>query len=177
MKYLVILCIVTATMSAASIDSAKDSASVTGITYEQFKLDSMRQANDHALHMRTLDDTSSPPIAYMALIIPLAFIVGGFVVLYKKIEASRNLRLAMIERGMDPSLVESRPNESTHKYGALRAGLLLAGVGFGLLMAIFILNNWPYPQFVELIFICLPLFFGGLGLVTYHIVVRRLEVK
>lgn len=109
------------------------------------------------------------------ILFPLLFIAGASLVVWRGIESRRDVRLAMIEKGMNPSLSNETADESSKKFSALRFGMLLTGVGFGLLIAIMIVNFWPTVQYVEGIFIGSSLLYGGIGLMVYHVIARRTE--
>ena len=89
------------------------------------------------------------------------------------IAASNKERLAMIEKGLDPSLLDRKAEGAS--YGALLWGLLLIGIGFGALAGyiISINNNWDMHLTVH----SMGLLFGGIGLVTYYICRRISERK
>lgn len=148
-------------------------------TAEQFRLDSMQKEHDYELRETELrQQRGTDPQDIIGVMIPIIAIFGSFFVVWRGIESKRALRMAMIERGMDPSLLIDRSDESSKKYGALRFGMLLAGIGLGLLIAFFLVSNW----FIEsnhqpLVFISSSLLFGGIGLIGYHLIANKLEAK
>lgn len=102
-------------------------------------------------------------------LIPIAFfaMVYGIVFLFVR----KKERLAMIAKGTDPTVFETVPKPPT----SLKWGLLLVGFGIGILMGKILtlctsLNEEP----AIFSMICL---FGGFGLIIYHIVLRRFEMK
>jgi hypothetical protein len=94
-----------------------------------------------------------------------------FGIVYVVVTARHRQRMAMIEKGADPSLFASKSNGSL----ALALGLLLAGLGVGLGVGWFAdhviihdpENDNPLPYFISVL-IC-----GGLALLQYHKIVRR----
>jgi hypothetical protein len=93
-----------------------------------------------------------------------------FGIVYVVISARHRERMAMIEKGADPSLFARK----AHSSNPLAFGLLMAGLGIGLGI------GWtfdavvfgagvenPLPYFISI------LFFGGLALLQYHRIIRR----
>lgn len=144
-------------------------------TADALRLDSLSASQTIHVHKRLNDVSSSDSDDAFALLIPLLFITGASFIVWRSIESRRDVRMAMIDKGMNPSLSQEPTDESSRKFSALRFGMLLTGVGFGLLIAIVIVNIWPTVQFVEGIFVGSSLLYGGVGLMAYHIIARRLE--
>ncbi len=165
----------------ARLSAASDSGVLS--SEQRFRLDSMAQEREakfreleHQLNAEHFSRQSiSNPEDIIGIFIPIIAILGAFFVVWRSIESKRALRLAMIEKGMDPSLLETPTDESSKKFGALRFGMLLAGVGFGLMLAIFIVNFWATGHYEPAIFLGSAILCGGIGLVAYHIIARRLE--
>jgi O-antigen ligase len=101
------------------------------------------------------------------IIVPL-FFAAIFGIVYITVTARHRQRMAMIEKGMDPSLIGDKPE--IHK--SLRNGLFLLGVGLGLFLghlmqlSMFVDDN-PLPYFI-MVMLC-----GGAALIIYHWIVRR----
>ncbi|RPI67892.1 MAG: hypothetical protein EHM43_06405, partial [Ignavibacteriae bacterium] len=154
---------------------ARDSA------YQRFVLDSMEL--DHQAHIEAMEAQNGTglhqpkPEAIIGVMIPIVSIIVVFLFLWRSNEAKKAVRLAMIERGMDPGLLQEQPNESSRKYGALRIGMLLAGVGLGLLVGYLISTQAMLPDddFVPLVIIASALLFGGAGLILYHLMATKIE--
>ncbi|MBK7032146.1 MAG: hypothetical protein IPH49_02480 [Ignavibacteria bacterium] len=149
-------------------------------TAEQFRLDSMQKQHDFELREAEIihQQRGTHPEEIIGVFIPIIAILGAFLVVWRGIESKRALRMAMIEKGMDPSLLIDRSDESSKKYGALRFGMLLAGVGLGLLVAFVIVSSSMIDQNHQpLVFISSSLLFGGIGLIGYHLIANRLEKK
>lgn len=77
-------------------------------------------------------------------------------------------RIAMIEKGVDPSLFYSKPK--VNKFGYLKWALLMIGIGFGFLMGGILTT---YTDAEEPIFFAMILLFGGLGLLAYFFIVKN----
>jgi len=102
-------------------------------------------------------------------LIPISFfaMVYGIVFLFVR----KKERLALIAKGTDPAIFEKTPKPPI----SLKWGLLLVGFGIGILLGK-ILAIYTTLDEEPAIFsmICL---FGGLGLIIYHLVVRKFEDK
>ena len=143
---------------------------------QRFRLDSIAQMREADIRELELHQQRTPnPEDIIGVFIPIVAIIGAFLVVWRSIESKRALRLAMIEKGMDPSLLEAPTDESSKKFGALRFGMLLAGVGFGLMLAIFLVSYFNMGHYEPAVFFGSAILFGGVGLVAYHIIARRIE--
>lgn len=153
---------------------AKDTA------YQKFVLDSMseeRRAKIGELEaMNGTGYSQQQPEAIIGVFIPIVAILVIFLFLWRANEAKKEVRLAMIERGMDPGLLNEQPSESSRKYGALRIGMLLAGIGLGLLVGFLIVTGMHiHDDSAPLVVIATSLLFGGAGLIVYHRMATKLE--
>ncbi|MDI3525929.1 MAG: hypothetical protein PWR03_112 [Tenuifilum sp.] len=105
----------------------------------------------------------------LALFIPIiSILVTGAAVIYY-LWAQNKERLAMIEKGVDPSkFIRTRPvnNNSVAKWG-----LLLIGVAVGIIVGA-ILQHFTKLDEGALMFASI-LLFGGLGLLTYYFTVGK----
>lgn len=154
---------------------AKDTA------YQQFVLDSMaeeRRAKIGELEaMHGTGYNQSEPDEIIGVFIPIIAILAVFLFLWRSNEAKKAVRLAMVERGMDPGLLNEQPNESSRKYGALRIGMLLMGLGLGCIVG-FLVSIMLMPDhgnFWPLVIIASSISFGGAGLIAYHRMATKLE--
>lgn len=107
-------------------------------------------------------------IVALAVTLPL---IGLFVMLVYLRRMENSEKLAMIEKGVDPSLFARKKRGSS---GTLRVSLLLIGVGFGFLggqiwdsLSDDSFNHNPLP-FFTMIFI-----FGGLGLLAAYLIEEK----
>jgi len=150
----------------------------TDSAYYQFVLDSIRLEHEAAIEtLRAGKDSSIPASEVIGVTIPIFITLFVFLYLWRLSEAKKAVRVAMVEKGMDPGMLEVSGNENSRKYGALRIGMLLAGVGAGLLVGFVIteaLGLWN-KEFVPLIIISSALLFGGGGLIAYHKMVDKME--
>lgn len=148
-----------------------------GDAYHKFKLDSMTAASRHDLEMAQVrEDVPVPGI--IGVFIPIVAILGSFLIVYKSIESKRAIKLALIEKGMDASMLAEPTNEDSKKYSALRYGLLLCGLGLGLIVGITATSAlfMDGDSTVFIVIACATLG-GGLGMVAYHLMVRKAEQK
>ena len=91
-----------------------------------------------------------------------------------QIEARNKERLALIEKGLDPSLFDGKPGTGSF-HRALLWGLLLAGVGFGAFIGYIIAHNNDWN--LNIVVHAIAFLFGGIGLVTYYVLRQRMERK
>lgn len=105
------------------------------------------------------------------ILVPLIVFATIFGIVYIAVVSRHRQRMAMIEKGADPSLFASKSNGSV----ALAIGLLMAGLGAGLAIGWFIdrvfindpTSDNPLPYFIPVL-IC-----GGLALLQYHRIIRH----
>lgn len=81
-------------------------------------------------------------------------------------------RLALIEKGVDPSVYM---NEQSSSYLALMWGLLLVGIGLGAFLG-YILSDYAYME-AGFVVPTLALIFGGLGLIGFFFYRKKWEPK
>lgn len=144
--------------------------------YQAFVLDSLRIEKEHDIEQGRLNN-AVPTTGMIGVFVPIIAIVSVFLFLWRASENKRKVRTAMIEKGMDPSLLDVAHDESSRKYGALRWGMLLFGAGLGLLIG-FTLNELViHEQDTIYVIVSCTLLFTGLGLVIYHRLASKLEEK
>ncbi len=158
--------------TTAAPQASSDSA------YYQFVLDSIQLEHEATIEkLRAGSHGSIPASEVIGVTIPIFITLFVFLYLWRLSEAKKAVRVAMIDKGMDPSVLDIPGNENSRKYGALRIGMLLAGIGAGLLVGFVIttaLDLWN-QEFVPLIIISSALLFGGGGLIAYHKTVAKME--
>ena len=76
-------------------------------------------------------------VVAVAILVPIVTSLGLFALIFGIIYMQKKENLAMIEKGMNPKLVEHRPTP----YRNLKWGLLLVGAGMGLFLA-YLLDNF-----------------------------------
>lgn len=177
---IILMALVFPTAAQDTIDTATAPTPTSDSAYHRFVLDSLKL--EHQADLDRLESSrmrSIPATEVIGVSIPIIVIIIVFLYLWRLAESKKAVRIAMIERGMDPSVLDLPANESSRKYGALRVGMLLAGFGAGLLAG-FAINEifglWHY-EFSPLIVISSALLFGGGGLIAYHRMVNAMEDK
>ena len=109
----------------------------------------------------TLIDTIQEPIMGM-LGIGLCFM--ALFIIYRAIQLKNKVKLALIEKGMDPSLAESNPKPN--KENNLKNGLILIGVSAGVISGYLLNLTLNIPNFVS--YSTMILLFCGVLLVYFH---------
>lgn len=104
------------------------------------------------------------------ILVPLGAFAMIFGIVYLGITSRNRERMALIERGADPTLFEAKKKASS---GTMKVGLFFLGIGFGIVVAYLLTsgggmdNTAAYPA---MIFI-----FGGLALVVSYLWQRKQE--
>jgi ABC-type Fe3+-siderophore transport system permease subunit len=103
------------------------------------------------------------------ILIPIAFTAATFGILYVYFNTRHKERMLMIEKGVDASLVHTKPV----RYHTLKFGIFLIGIAAGVLFGN-ILDAYTSLEegtsYVSMIFL-----FGGLSLVIYHVMEKKKE--
>ncbi|MCH8317184.1 MAG: hypothetical protein IIA88_01595 [Bacteroidetes bacterium] len=92
-----------------------------------------------------------------------------FGILYIYYSTRNRERLALIEKGTDASIF-NKGVQSTG-YPALKIGMLFAGAGIGILAGYFLSKAGMLEVAA---YFSMILFFGGLGLVTYYLIEKKI---
>lgn len=90
------------------------------------------------------------------------------------IEARNRERLALIDKGMDPSLADTK-KFSRPPYNALMWGLLLFGFALGLFIGYIVVLN--FGGNMNFIVHAMGMLFGGIGLLAYSAIRRKNDNK
>jgi hypothetical protein len=104
----------------------------------------------------------------LGIMIPIVAIVGAFTMIVYLRRFENAERMAMIEKGVDPTLFTQKKRANTS--GPLRASLLFIGAGVGLLIAYFLdrAYNMEEVAYFSMLFV-----FGGLGLGAAYLVEEK----
>ena len=107
--------------------------------------------------------------------------------------ARRKERLMIMEKmgdKLDPSLLDGKfnmLNMSLKSFSSLKIGCLLAGLGFGLLVGLFLstmsysnhffrgMDNWKIDRYMELAYGASVLLFGGIGLLISFVIENKMN--
>lgn len=109
------------------------------------------------------------------IIIPITFFASIFGIVYLYFMTRNKERLAMIEKGMDVSLLSKRQGgKSPLNYWVIKIGFLMIGLALGIIVATIAENNGmdedqAYPSMI--------LLFGGLALISSYFVELKLRSK
>ncbi len=113
-------------------------------------------------------------------IVWLAFFAGAFMAWFFYVKARNTERLALIEKGADANNFYGKRNDKkTFRFPWMKFGLLLSGLGFGLVLGLFIISIPGLKDSLDdvapgLVFASM-LLFGGLGMILAHFVDRKKE--
>ena len=104
-------------------------------------------------------------------VVAIVFTFGSvFGILYVAIMTRNKERLALIEKGIDATIFETKPK----KYQVLKWALLFVGSGVGVFLGA-LLERSGFPD--EPAYFGMILIFGGLGLLIAHIAEKKYEKK
>jgi hypothetical protein len=105
-------------------------------------------------------------VAVLGVMIPIIGIIGAFIIIGYLRKFQNMERMAIIDKGLDPSLFKSERVTAA----ALRASLLLIGAGLGLLMGYWLDRTFGMDDvaYFSMIFI-----FGGIGFGVAYLVEER----
>jgi hypothetical protein len=102
------------------------------------------------------------------LLVSIAAFAGIFGIFYVFLMTRNRERMAMLERGVDPSLFTSKSNSS---FQTLKLGMLCVGIAIGILIGhLLYRNNWldESAAYLSMIFL-----FGGISLILNFIFERK----
>ncbi len=120
-----------------------------------------------------MDENHEKPTTMMEdIAIPIAMFAMIFGCVYVAVTSKHRQRMALIEKGMDPSLIGGSHRDI---YRSLRLGLLAVGIGVGLFLGRFLDRamfagageDTPIAYFIT------TLLCGGVALLAYHFLVRN----
>jgi hypothetical protein len=106
-------------------------------------------------------------VEMLGVMIPIIGIIGAVIMVIYLRRFQNEERMAMIDKGVDPSLFTQKTRNTS---GALRASLLLIGSGIGLLLGYFL--NYHFDM-EEVGYFSMLLIFGGAGLGTAYIIEEK----
>ncbi len=182
-RILIFLAALTAAFSSLHSETVDTAVAPTVTTvpdsnYHQFVLDSIRAEGRSTARIIQAEKNESwmAVVPIIGVMIPIIFLIFLAIIIYRRIEATRIVRMTMIQNGMDPGMLNSAPDENSRKYGALRIGLLFAGIGLGLIVGLILTHFMVMQEEVEVfIVIASSMLFGGTGLILYHKMVSNME--
>lgn len=109
------------------------------------------------------------------LVMPFLGIGLSFMVLYiifYAVKVKSKEKMALIEKGMDPSLASRKaPRGTGHNPSHLKTGLFFVGLALGILVGYVLYISTQMYEWVA--FPSMILLFGGLALVSHHVIQRQ----
>jgi F0F1-type ATP synthase assembly protein I len=108
-------------------------------------------------------------VAVLGVMIPIIAIIGTFTMIVYLRKFDNQERMAMIEKGVDPQIFVNT-KRSRNAAPALRASLLLIGIGLGFLVGYFLDRQFHMEEvgYFSMLFI-----FGGIGLGLSYMIEER----
>lgn len=106
------------------------------------------------------------------IFVPVTMFLSIVVVLYIYFTTRNKERLALIEKGADPSLFKSQQGSG---YSTFKWGMFMVGIAVGLLVATLITAAAEVEEVP--IYFSMVLIFGGLSLLASYLLKSRLEKK
>jgi hypothetical protein len=104
----------------------------------------------------------------LGILIPLGALAMSFGIVYMAFTTRNRERMALIERGADPTIFEARKKANS---GSMKVGLFLFGIGLGVVVAYLLVSGGGMDEgaaYPAMIFI-----FGGLALIISHLWQRK----
>lgn len=111
-------------------------------------------------------------IVIVIIVAILASTFGVFFIVYHAIKAEHTEKLALIEKGMDPSFLKKKPPDINT---VLKNGIFITGIAVGIIIGYILTLIIPIQEYV-----CYPamiLLFGGLSLITYYLIESKNKRK
>ena len=108
---------------------------------------------------------------FLGILVPLGAFAMVFGIFYLAITSRNRERMALIERGADPTLFEAR--KKANNSGAMKVGLFFMGIGIGVVIAYLLSSGGGMDEgaaYPAMIFI-----FGGLALIISNLWQRKQE--
>lgn len=97
------------------------------------------------------------------ILIPLAFFATAFGVVYVFFTTRNKERMALIEKGMDASMLITKDHKNLHTF---KLGILSIGVSIGLLIGHALNEYAGFPE--QISYWSMILLFGGLSFVFFY---------
>jgi preprotein translocase subunit YajC len=101
----------------------------------------------------------------------IAFFLSIFGIFYIYLTTRNRERMAMIEKGADPSLFKRRPTSNW----AIKFGMFLVGAALGILMGNVLDATTKIEE--EVAYFSMIFLFSGLSLVIYYLFIERKETN
>ena len=105
------------------------------------------------------------------ILIPIAAFATIVGIIYIFISARNKERMALIEKGVDAEIFYKK-TRTFGKYTSLQFGLLVVGLAIGILLGAF-LEEFGLEE--EPAYFSMIMLFGGLGLLVYYAIMRKIK--
>ena len=104
-----------------------------------------------------------------AIFVPIGFFLAIFAILYVYWTTRTKERLALIEKGIDAKIFKSSPS----KYALIKWGIFLIGLAIG------VISGYALSTGINEVvaFFTMIFFFGGLSLISAHLIINNLAKK
>jgi len=102
------------------------------------------------------------------ILVPISFFALVLGIVYLAIRKKE--RMAMIEKGIDPSIFVTHKKQS---FPSLKWGMFLIGLGVGLVIANLLVSNYIMDE--QVAYFSMIFLFGGLALVISYFVGKKLS--
>lgn len=108
----------------------------------------------------------------VGILVPIAFFATAFGIVYVLVTARNKERLSLIEKGVDAEIFYKKSGRTYGKYISLQFGLLVVGIAIGIVLGA-VLENAGLEE--EPAYFSMIMLFGGLGLLVYYMIMRRIK--
>lgn len=125
--------------------------------------------------LRTMYDFEGILAIFMVFLIPIIAIVFSSVVIVEKKKRDKEIRQLLIEHNFDidrAKLMLEEQERKNSKYGTLRSGLIMLGIGFGALLDFLLGITYKNVYFWLIIAVGI-----GIGMLTSFVVEQKLAEK
>ncbi|MEI6123181.1 MAG: DUF6249 domain-containing protein [Bacteroidota bacterium] len=111
---------------------------------------------------------------FFGVLVPISLFIGGFITIVFLRKYQNDERMAMIEKGMEPS-----QRKKGNGFGTLRFALLTIGVGLGILIGFIIIRIMATndESVTGAVYGSTVLIFGGGGLLSAYLANKKREDK
>ena len=99
-------------------------------------------------------------------------IIFGSIVAMVYLGVRKKERMALMEKGLDASMFQTSKNKNAQ---SLKYGILLIGIALGILMGKILASTEAFRFEEEAAYFSMIFLFGGLGLVIYHFMAKRMK--
>ena len=105
----------------------------------------------------------------VGILVPLGSFAMIFGIVYLIVTSRNRERMALIERGADPALFETKKKAGIG--GTMKVGLFCLGIGFGIVVAYLLTSGGGMDE--DAAYPAMIFFFGGLALIVSHLWQRK----